>query len=238
MRTVVIATTFLAFLFSGASAQTSSAPGRGRRAANPPGGTAGATPKAPKKNNDPFGPDNESKGPTEITAKDAAQFDVGGRTAVFTGMVKVIDPQFTMTADKLTVHLNREEDGGGLDNAEAEGHVLIVHLNQPRPAPPGPAGSPATGASAAAAPNPAATPGPPVRSTGKGERALYEAKDGSVTLLGWPEVTQGLNTHISMEAGVKMVIYRDGRMKTYGSTRTVIQDKTETTSKSQTNVTP
>ena len=111
-----------------------------------------------------------------------------------------------------------------MQTAEAEGHVLIVHLNQPKPPPAGAAPTPSAG-----------QPAEPVRSTGQAERAIYEAKDGSVTLLGWPQVTQGLNTHIAIEPGVKMVLYRDGRMKTYGSTRTLIQDKTEP-NKSQTNV--
>jgi lipopolysaccharide export system protein LptA len=181
--------------------------------------------KGEKKSDDLFGADkNAPKGPTEITAKNEAQFDVQGRSAVFIGSVKVVDPQFTMTSDKLTVHMNREQDGGGLQTAEGEGHVLIVHLNQPR----------ATPAGSTPSPGPSPTPGEPVRSTGTGERAIYEAKDGSVTLLGWPQVTQGLNTHIATEPGVKMIIYRDGHMKTYGSTRTVIQDKNEPT-KPQTN---
>jgi lipopolysaccharide export system protein LptA len=201
----------------------------------------GATAVAPKKNdkngndkngNDLFGENQqEAKGPTEITAKEEAQFDSQSRSAVFVGNVKVIDPSFTMTSDKLTVHLNREQDGGGLQTAEAEGHVMIVHMNQPKPPPAGAparqtAGQPATGAPE--------QPAQPVRSTGQSERAIYEAKDGSVTLLGWPQVTQGLNTHIAIEPNVKMVLYRDGRMKTYGSTRTLIQEKTEP-NKSQTN---
>jgi lipopolysaccharide export system protein LptA len=192
---------------------------------SPRPGSDANVPKGEKNPNDLFGGDkNSSKGPTEITAKDEAQFDVQGRSAVFFGNVKVVDPQFTMTADKLTVHMNREQDGGGLQNAQGEGHVLIVHLNQPRATPAG--SSPPAGGSPAS--------GEPVRSTGTGERAIYEAKDGSVTLLGWPQVTQGLNTHIATEPGVKMIIYRDGHMKTYGSTRTVIQDKTEP-NKPQTN---
>ena len=182
---------------------------------------------ARKNSNDLFGEnDRDGKGPTEITAKDEAQFDSQSRSAVFVGNVKVIDPSFTMTADKLTVHLNREQDGGGLQSAEAEGHVIIVHMNQPRPPT---AGQP--GATPGQVPAP---PAQPVRSTGQAERAIYEAKDGSVTLLGWPQVTQGLNTHIATEPGVKMVLYRDGRMKTYGSTRTLIQETTEP-NKSQTN---
>ena len=200
----------------------------GSNRASPSASPAKKGAKGTTNGNDLFGTGQESKGPTEITAHEQAQFDAQSRSAVFTGNVKVVDPQFTMTADKLTVHLNRDDEGGGLQTAEAEGHVIIVHLNEPKPAAgttPVPGGSPAP---------PAGPPVPPVRSTGKAERAIYEAKDGSVTLLGWPEVTQGLNSHIAIEPGVKMVIYRDGRMKTYGSTRTIIQEKTEP-NKAQTN---
>jgi lipopolysaccharide export system protein LptA len=203
--------------------------------------TSAANPKKNDKNSNDFFGDNqqEAKGPTEITAKDEAQFDSQSRSAVFIGNVKVIDPSFTMTSDKLTVHLNREQDGGGLQTAEAEGHVMIVHVNQPKPVPAA-GGTPATQTAGQPATTPGqspaapAQPAQPVRSTGQSERAIYEAKDGSVTLLGWPQVTQGLNTHIAIEPGVKMVLYRDGRMKTYGSTRTLIQEKTEP-NKSQTN---
>ncbi|MBV8899046.1 MAG: hypothetical protein JOY92_02905, partial [Verrucomicrobia bacterium] len=187
--------------------------------------------KNDKNSNELFGENQqESKGPTEITAKEEAQFDSQSRSAVFIGNVKVIDPSFTMTSDKLTVHLNREQDGGGLQSAEAEGHVMIVHMNQPKPPPAGTPAAPAAGQPLATPGQSPAAPGQPaqpVRSTGQSERAIYEAKDGSVTLLGWPQVTQGLNTHIAMEPDVKMVLYRDGRMKTYGSTRTLIQEKTE-----------
>src|SRR5271166_6142104 len=134
------------------------------------------------------------KRPTEITATQEAQFGTKIRTDVFIGNVKVVDPQFTLTSDRLTVHLNRDEDGGGLNDAEANGNVIIVHVNQPK-------------TQGGQAPNPgAATPTvqpaapvqtaaqQPVTSTGKAEKALYEAKDGSITLTGWPQVTQGANT--------------------------------------------
>jgi LptA/(LptD N-terminal domain) LPS transport protein len=198
---------------------TSRSPSQNKARANP--GTARAnasgTPAGKKPGDllNDSGSKDAPKGPTEITATQEAQFDMGSRTGVFLGSVKVVDPQFTMTADKLTVHLNKQEDGGGLEQAEADGNVYIVHLNPPKPADNGPA----TGAPPA--------PQQPIRSTGKGEHAVYQAKDGSVTLLGWPQVTQGVNTHIAMDPNVKMIIYRDGRLKTYGSTRTVIQDRTE-----------
>lgn len=185
--------------------------------------------------NDLFGDSNgRPKGPTEITATQEAQFDTKSRTGVFIGNVKVVDPQFTLTADRLTVHLNRDEDGGGLNEADAQGNVVIVHVNQPKTQ-----GQPTQTADSAtqttaAGPAPAQAQQPPV-SVGKADNALYEAKDGSVTLTGWPQVTQGLNTHIATAPGVKMVLYRDGRMQTYGSTRTLIEDRTTATNKPNAN---
>ena len=87
-----------------------------------------------QKSNDLFGGDSKGrpKGPTEITATQEAQFDTKTRTGVFIGNVKVVDPQFTMTSDRLTVHLNKDEEGGGLNDAEAKGSVIIVHVNQPK----------------------------------------------------------------------------------------------------------
>jgi len=209
-----------------------------------PGGSPAGT-----QSNDLFGGDSNGrpKGPTEITATKEAQFDTKTRTGVFIGNVKVIDPQFTLTADQLTVHLNKDEDGGGLNEAEAQGNVVIVHVNQPKTQgqPGQTAGAPAPAVQTAPVPTPAArtsasgpTPAqaqqPPV-SVGKADHALYEAKDGSITLTGWPQVTQGTNTHIATSPGVKMVLYRDGRMQTYGSTRTLIEDRTTATNNPKTN---
>jgi lipopolysaccharide export system protein LptA len=173
--------------------------------------------------------DNRPKGPTEITASQEAQFDTKARTGVFIGNVKVVDPQFTLTSNRLTVHLNRDEEGGGLSEADAEGSVVIVHVNQPK--------TPPQSAQTAATPSPTARPsgsGPiqgqqPTTSIGKADKAVYDAKDGSITLTGWPQVTQGANTHIATSPGVRMVLYKDGRMQTYGSTRTLIEDKSTAT---------
>ena len=90
--------------------------------------------ETPDSANDLFGGDSKDrpKGPTEITATQEAQFDTKTRIGVFIGNVKVVDPQFTMTSDRLTVHLNKDEEGGGLNDAEANGNVIIVHVNQPK----------------------------------------------------------------------------------------------------------
>ncbi len=197
-------------------------------------------PAAGAQSNELFGGDSSGrpKGPTEITATQEAQFDTKTRTGVFIGNVKVIDPQFTLTADRLTVHLNKDEDGGGLNEANAQGNVVIVHVNQPKTqgqtAKTASAPTPAAGITTTG-PAPAQAQQPPI-SVGKGDNALYEAKDGSITLTGWPQVTQGANTHVATAPGVRMVLYKDGRMQTYGSTRTLIEDRTTATNNPKANV--
>ncbi|HEY1476539.1 MAG TPA: LptA/OstA family protein [Chthoniobacterales bacterium] len=213
---------------SPAPAAASRSPGT-KRPSNSTKPASGTSQKADS-SQDLFGDDSKDrpKGPTEITATQEAQFDTKTRVGVFIGNVKVVDPQFTMTSDRLTVHLNKDQEGGGLNDAEANGNVIIVHINQPKtqvaqaqssgPTPPP--------TPAAVSGQPGARTQQPVTSTGKAEKALYEAKDGSITLTGWPQVTQGANTHIATAPGVKMVLYKDGRMQTYGSTRTLIEDRT------------
>jgi lipopolysaccharide export system protein LptA len=202
--------------------------------------TPGAKPspgvKNEKKPNDLLPGSSQNKGPTEITSQET-QFDGQSRTGVFIGGVKVIDPDFTMTTDKLTVHMAKQEEGGGLSSAEAEGNVIIVHANEAKntktgsdagaPATPTPSPTPAVSSVLADPPGPSPSPTPPVLSTGRAQKALYDAKDQSVTLIGWPQITQGVNTHISTEEGTRMILYRDGRLKTYGGSRTIIQDKSE-----------
>jgi lipopolysaccharide export system protein LptA len=194
-----------------------------------------------KKTPGALGDSDSSKGPTEITAKEEVDFDANAHTAIFVGNVKVIDPQFTMTADKLTVWMNKQEDGGGIKDAQADGNVIIVHVNQKdKAATAGASASPRTTpvANTAVTPSatfgnssvfasPSASPGatPPVLDTGRAKKALYNAKQDAVTLIGWPQVTQGMNTHIATEEGTRMVLYRDGRLQTFGPSRTVIEDK-------------
>jgi lipopolysaccharide export system protein LptA len=188
------------------------------------------------------GDDSKNKGPTEITAKEEADFDANAHTAIFEGNVKVIDPDFTMTTDKLTVWMNKQEDGGGIKEAHADGNVIIVHINQkdkgqnadaaasPRTSPvantaPTPQGTTFGNASVFGSPSASPGPTPPVLDTGRAQKAIYNAKQDAVTLIGWPQVTQGVNTHIATEEGTRMILYRDGRLQTFGPSRTVIEDK-------------
>jgi lipopolysaccharide export system protein LptA len=239
----ILAITFCIAVTGALAAQPSPKPKQSKSAATrntplpSPAGSASPVVKKDKKQNDLLQGSTQNKGPTEITSQET-QFDGQSRTGVFTGNVKVIDPDFTMTTDKLTVHMAKQEEGGGLSSAEADGNVIIVHANESKnakggadasaSAAPSPSPAPAISSAHADPPGPSPSPTPPlVLSTGRAQKALYDAKDQSVTLIGWPQITQGVNTHISTEEGTRMILYRDGRLKTFGGSRTIIQDKSQ-----------
>jgi lipopolysaccharide transport protein LptA len=136
---------------------------------------------------------------TEITAEKEAQFDAEARIAIFTGTVEVKDPQFRLKCDKLTVYLDKAQ--GGLDRAEAEGNVVIVNEK------------PGTD-----------NAGKAVTSRGKAQRAIYAPKTGEVTLIGWPQIEQGMNLHLAADPSTRMILNNDGRMRTIGRSKTVIKD--------------
>jgi lipopolysaccharide export system protein LptA len=169
----------------------------------------------------------ENKGPTEITATSEASFDEKAHKAVFIGNVRVKDPQFTLTSDKLTAFLKNQdakaavtptpaaspasspangntassrEGAGGLERAIAEGNVVIIQDKLD-------------------------DNGKPIHYVGKAAKAEYNATTGDVVLSGWPQVQQGINNHISTEESTVMTLNRNGRMKTSGGSRTLIQDQ-------------
>jgi lipopolysaccharide export system protein LptA len=171
----------------------------------------------------------QSKNATEITCTKEAAFDDKSRKATFTGEVRVKDPQFDLTADRLTAYIRREtiasgttatpapakNDGkagngtGGLERAIAEGHVVIIQDK------PGENGE------------------KPERYVAKAGRAEFNAATGDMVLSIWPQVQQGINLHVASEESTVMTINRDGRMKTSGRSRTLIQDQPDEPSKKQ-----
>jgi hypothetical protein len=48
-----------------------------------------------------------------------------------------------------------------------------------------------------------------------------------ITLIGWPEVQQGINRHLASQESTRMILNRDGRATTEGPSRTVITDTEE-----------
>jgi lipopolysaccharide export system protein LptA len=156
---------------------------------------------------------------TEIFA-DEAFFDSANHIGIFSGRVTVNDPRFNVQADKLTIYLrktpegaepnNASPDGGSaapgtgsqaLEKAVAEGNVGVVRER------PGDNG------------------GPPVRSVGRGDMAVYTTSDGKVELRGTPRVQSGINTHVATSPGTVMILDGNGQLYTKGPSRTEIRQE-------------
>lgn len=148
-----------------------------------------------------FTRDRPAGSKTEITAQKEATFDEKANRAVFTGDVRIKDPAFLLSADRLTVHLNANRSG--IERAVADGNVVIVQQTTP--------GSNEKGA------------------VGRARQAEYTPSTGRVILSGRPEIQQGINLHLADSDSTRMVLDRDGRATTEGPSRTVITDTTQTT---------
>lgn len=138
---------------------------------------------------------------TEIYA-DEAFFDSEKNIGKFSGHVKVTDPRFSMQSDKLTAYISKENQG--LEKAVASGNVGVV---RDRPDPKG---------------------GPPTRSVGLADHAVYTTKDGMVELTGNPRVQQGINTHVATSPDTVMLLNQDGQLETRGPSRTEIRQQPKT----------
>lgn len=135
----------------------------------------------------------------EITADKSAEFDAQGRIATFEGNIKLVDPQFTLTSDTLKVEMLKE---GGIKRAEAIGNVVIITQQASK----------------------RTEDEPPTKSRAKSKRAIYEPTSGDVTLIGLPQIQQGINLHIATSEDTRMVLNRAGGMKTFGPSKTVLQE--------------
>jgi lipopolysaccharide transport protein LptA len=136
---------------------------------------------------------------TEIYA-DEAFFDSNKNVGVFSGHVKVVDPRFNLQSEKLTVFVSKGQNQG-LEKAIAEGDVAVV---RDRPDPNG---------------------GPPTRSVGRSDKAVYTASNGNVELTGTPRVQEGMNTHIATNPDTVMVVNQKGELTTHGPSRTEIRQQ-------------
>jgi lipopolysaccharide transport protein LptA len=164
---------------------------------------ATATPAADKPASNKSAPGNDLLNPgqpvtTEIYA-DQAFFDSAKNIGKFSGHVKVVDPRFNMQSDKLTAYISKENQG--LEKAVSSGNVGVV---RDRPDPKG---------------------GPPLRSIGLADNAVYTTNDGIVQLTGNPRVQQGMNMHISTSRDTVMILNNDGQLTTRGPSRTEIRQE-------------
>ncbi len=153
---------------------------------------------------------------TEIYA-DEAFFDSAKHIGIFTGHVIVNDPRFNVQSDKLTIYLSKtngadegEQPANGkgapgprqaLEKAVAEGNVGVVREK------------------------PGENGGPPVRSVGRAEMAIYTPENGNVELRGTPRVQSGLNTHVATSPDTVMVLENGGQLITKGPSRTEIRQQ-------------
>lgn len=179
----------------GSSAQPSVAP------AKSPSVAATEQKKQKKEPNKSPGAASQPNQPTttEIYA-DEAFFDSNKNMGVFTGHVKVVDPRFNLQSEKLTVFVSKGQNQG-LEKAIAEGDVAVV---RDRPDPNG---------------------GPPTRSVGRSDKAIYFADSGNVELTGTPRVQEGLNTHIATSPDTVMIVNQKGELTTHGPSRTEIRQQ-------------
>ncbi len=171
-----------------------------------------------------------AKGPTEITARDA-MFDNSLHLANFTGDVIVRDPEFGLACERLTVNLKKPaapsaekpepktepktepkakppgEQGSGIEKATAEGSVIITQ-------------------------DKIDAAGKLQRYTGTAKRAVFDNTAGTLTLYGWPQISETIGGNmskktISLEESCVIVLDRAGKMDVKGYHKTTIQDAAE-----------
>ncbi len=214
-------------------------------------GTAGEDAAKPKKAKAAGDADAGPKKPTEITASKETTFNEQTRIAVFTGDVKVNDPQFNLTADKLTAYLKKPapepDKKTARKNKEAAAAAAAagaspIPVKDPKAASPAKADAnngPGSGLERAVAEgNVIITQdkvdenGQVTHYIGKGAKADYNATTGDMVLTGWPQIQQGVNNQVATEEGTVMIMNRNGQLKTYGASKTVIQDQSEMNPKS------
>ena len=168
----------------------------------------------------PTKPDKRPKGPTEITAREAT-FDNRVHLATFTTEVLVRDPEFGLSCERLTVNLKKPpaegaakpdpkpkapgETGSGIEKAIAEGSVIIT---QDKPDP---------------------TTGKLQRYTGKAKRAVFDNTTGTLTLYGWPQISQTIGGALSKqilsrEESCVITLNRAGKIDVKGYHTSTLQD--------------
>ncbi|MEO6785259.1 MAG: LptA/OstA family protein [Chthoniobacteraceae bacterium] len=167
-------------------------------------------------------PVKRPKGPTEITAREAT-FDNSRHFATFTTEVYVRDPEFGLSCERLTVNLKQPappgsakpdlkpkapgEQSSGIEKAVAEGSVIITQ-------------------------DKVDAAGKPQRYTGKARRAVFDNTTGTLTLYGWPQISESIGGSvtkqtISLEESCVITLNRSGKMDVKGYHKTTIQDASD-----------
>ena len=199
---------------------------------NAPGRKTAAKPVGEKKDK----PAAEDRKATEITSTGETTFDAKAGMATFVQDVKVTDPQFGLTADKLTVYLKKT----GKDPLKGAASAAPAPTATPKPegkpeAKADGKGDAASGLERAIAEGHVIITqdkvdektGEVTHYIGKAHKADYNALSGEMTLSGWPQIQQGLNNQVATEEGTVMIMDRDGHLRTKGPSATVIKSDTK-----------
>jgi lipopolysaccharide export system protein LptA len=171
--------------------------------------------------------EKRAKGPTEITAHEAI-FDNKEHQATFTNEVLVRDPEFGLSSDRLTVFLKQPAPAGtskpaekppekpdakagangdansGIDRAVAEGNVTITQDKKE-------------------------VGHQPEHYEGKGKRAVFDNRNGTLTLTGRPRISQSVNgivtrEIITLEESGVIIMNRAGKIEVHGLHKSTLHD--------------
>lgn len=176
--------------------------------------------------------EKKPKGQTEITALEAT-FDQKTREAVFIGDVLVKDPEFTVTCDRLTALLKKQQQEEAVPKATPAAEPPPAALPAPgaEPAAEKKGGGLDRAIAEAAKGNEVTitqekfeADGSLTKNIGKAKKATYDAVTGDIVLTGSPSVQQGINLCVAQSEETVMTLNRNGRMKVEGPHKTVIKD--------------
>ena len=169
-------------------------------------------------------PVKRPKGPTEITAHDAL-FDSRDYLATFNNEVRVTDPEFGLSCDRLTVNMKKPAPQGtakpaeknavksgakgdansGIERAVAEGNVIITQDKRD-------------------------AAGKIVEQyIGKAKRAIFDNTTGTLKLYGWPQISQttgGVLTKqvVARQENSVITLDRSGQLKWDGFCGVTLMD--------------
>lgn len=135
---------------------------------------------------------------TVIESESGATFENTTSTAEFEGKVRVHDPQFDLSCEKL--HVILRADRKGLAKVVAMGSVVITQQKKNEN-------------------------GDIIASIGKCGKATYDAASGDVTLEDWPQIQQGINNQVATQQSTVMILNAKGKSRTIGGSRTEIVDQ-------------
>ena len=158
-------------------------------------------------------PINAAQEPTTITATKESTFDGKSKVAVLFGDVVVDNPEFKLTADKLTIYFHKNDDPPKKETGTS-GTPGPKKSPSPTPAPtPKPSASPAMsddegggidkviaeGGVLIQSDRPDSAGGPPVHYAGKGAKVEYTPATGEMVLYGMPELRKGTDTLVATD---------------------------------------